>query len=495
MNLRRRDPAAWLALSAAAVWLLARLLRMVLHPLPHYEAESAMAWSTHLLTQGQSPWSLANYPASLNAYGIGYHLLCAPFARIFGSTLPLHRGVSVACLLLAASLIYFAARRLGQPRVLSAWAALVCLAAWSINITPTARPDALVLLLYLGALALVEAGESAEGALVLSALLSAAAFYVKPYGILAAPIAWLSLAWRGRWRATVSHGLITGAVWLLLSVWVRAFHPLYFEQVFLVNLNIAGADFLHRAAQWKQLLPECAALALLVLGGLFSGRPGVPALLERLGRPWLMPLFVSALAFHFKLSLHTGATLTYFYQLVLPCLVLAALAQWQGRPLWALGFAFGCLSIGLGWSLAQAPYAPLQADRAGAAQLEAYLAPSQHPAGNGHAAAFLWPRGSVVFDYGQAEFARFAERDHGWPRLFPHAAELTQRRLRFEAAMVRAIQSQRFGVLAMGRQGSPLEAALDPAYALFLQAALHSPQVPYQVFQLGLYRPRGRVRH
>jgi hypothetical protein len=489
MNLRSRQGAVWAALGLGALWVLARLLRMIQHPLPHYEAESAMAWSTHLILQGQSPWTLANYPASLNVYGIGYHLLCAPFAWAFGSSLGLHRAVSVVCLLTAAGLIYSAGRRMGQSQTLCAWAALACLAAWSINITPTARPDALVVLFYLAALALVEAGEATAGALALSALLSAGAFYVKPYGVLAAPIACLSLALRGRWRAAVGYGLLTSAAWLGLAVLVRAFHPLYFEQVFLVNLNIAGADSAHRAAQWKLLLPECAGLFLLVLAGLASG-PW--QLLERLRRPWLVPLLVSVAAFHLKLSLHSGAHLTYFYQLCLPCLVLAALAQWQGRAGWAGGLALGLLSLSLGRSLADAPYGPLQADRAGAAQLQALLAPALRPAGNGHAAAFLWDRGSVVFDYGQAEFARYSEPDHGWTRLFPHSSELTQKRLRYEASMARAIRARHFGVLAMGMQGSPLEAALNPGYRLFTRAVLQSPQVPYQGFEIDLFRAKPR---
>jgi hypothetical protein len=481
---------AWAVAVAGALGLALRLWQMVVYPLPHYEAESAMAWSTHLLLQGQSPWSWSSYPAAINVYGIGYPALCAPFAWIFGTALPILRAVSVACLGASALLLYRLSRRSGHSALVCAWAALACAAAWSVNISPTARPDTLTVGLYLASLGCLEKPDPDAGDAFSAAALASLAFFVKPYGLLAWPLSAAALLARGRWSLLIQHSLSCMALLAVGALCLRSSHPLYFEEVFLNNLNIAGQDFAHRTAQWRALAPESAALITLWGLGLHGGQGW--ALGPWLRRPWVLAFGLSALAFHFKLSLHSGATLTYFYQLCLPLLVLAALNQ-PPRWRWALPLGLAALSLSLVWRLASAPYGSLPAEVAAVAELEEALAPHLRPTGNGHAAIFLWPRGSVVYDYGQGEFAAFSESDHGWPRLFPHGPALQARRLRFEAAWSRALRQQRFGIVAFGQQDGPYRLALDQAYQVGVQLMPWSPQVPYQSFVLDLYYPQTKA--
>jgi hypothetical protein len=471
-----------------AGWAL-RMLQMALYPLPHYDAESTMAWSTHLLLQGLSPWSLSQYPAALNAYGIGYPLLCAPFAWAFGCSLTVLRFVSLACLLGAAALVYAAARRLGLGAVTAFWAALACLASWSISYTPIAKSDGLVTLLFISGLFLSESFPSDSRRAALVGALGALAFFVKPYGILAVPWALAALAWRRRWREAVVLGFTFGAGFLALAVWIRANHPLYFEEVFLLNMNIAQRDFAHRWQQWKALGLFCGAVGAFALAALLW-RPR-SSFTSRLALPWVLPCLASLALFHFKLSLHSAAGLTYFFQMTWPCLILAGAALAKLHA-WERGFLLplvACTLILVGWDPGS-PYLPFRSYRALDEQLTQELAPHKRPAGRGYAAMWLWPRGSVTLDYGQAEFARYGEDNHGWSWAFPSAPAMAAKRVRFEKGMASLISQGRFGVIAVGGQETtPIESSAMEWGRIYANAYMMTPQLPVGV-RLSLIRPK-----
>ena len=136
-------------------WLVVMHARMVLSPAPQEMREGAVVWITQLLLEGRNPYSLTELPEGANVYGIFYHLVVLPFARVFGNSFAVHRIVSAAAILGACALLYRMLRRMEVSRALSAIGVLVLYSSSVYFTSPLARPDSLGLLLSLASLTLL----------------------------------------------------------------------------------------------------------------------------------------------------------------------------------------------------------------------------------------------------------------------------------------------------------------------------------------------------
>jgi len=83
----------------------------VTFPYPLESFEGAMLLTTRVLLHGENPYALANMPVAINVYGINYHLLVYPFARLWGSTFLVHRAVSAVFIWLSCILFFVILRR------------------------------------------------------------------------------------------------------------------------------------------------------------------------------------------------------------------------------------------------------------------------------------------------------------------------------------------------------------------------------------------------
>src|SRR5207253_771871 len=103
----RRIAAAATGIAALmAAYLVLLHLRMIVSPAPQEMREGAIIWITRLLLEGRNPYSIAELPASTNAYGILYHLVVLPFARAFGNGYTVHRAVSAVAIAGSCALMY-----------------------------------------------------------------------------------------------------------------------------------------------------------------------------------------------------------------------------------------------------------------------------------------------------------------------------------------------------------------------------------------------------
>src|SRR5215510_15970113 len=93
---------------------------MVVSLAPQEMREGAVIWITRLLLEGRNPYSLAELPASTYAYGIVYHLIVLPFARLFGNGYTVHRAVSAVAIAGSCALMYRLLRRAGTHLALAA---------------------------------------------------------------------------------------------------------------------------------------------------------------------------------------------------------------------------------------------------------------------------------------------------------------------------------------------------------------------------------------
>src|SRR5262249_19812381 len=106
-----------------------------------------VVWITRLLLEGRNPYTLAELPESANVYGIFYHVVVYPLARVFGNGFGVHRLVSALAILGACALIYRLLRRLGVDETFAWIGTLIFYLPKIFFPAPPARRDGLGVLL------------------------------------------------------------------------------------------------------------------------------------------------------------------------------------------------------------------------------------------------------------------------------------------------------------------------------------------------------------
>src|SRR4051812_6143490 len=120
------DPPAAVAPSRSRLLVVASLLSLGLFfggvriaasllasPNPQEYREPAALLSTGLLLQGKNPYALEFQPVFTNLYGILYHLVVYPLAKLAGDTYTVHRAVATAFVLAAAASLAWGLRVAG----------------------------------------------------------------------------------------------------------------------------------------------------------------------------------------------------------------------------------------------------------------------------------------------------------------------------------------------------------------------------------------------
>jgi hypothetical protein len=74
---------------------------------------------TKILLSGGNPFSFDNLPLGMTNYGLGYNLAVLPFAALFGNTLVVHRAVTFAFILLAASIVFLSLNKSARDPALA----------------------------------------------------------------------------------------------------------------------------------------------------------------------------------------------------------------------------------------------------------------------------------------------------------------------------------------------------------------------------------------
>ena len=206
--------------------------------------------------------------------------------------------------------------------------------------------------------------------LVWSVVLSLAAFYTKPYFLLAlAMVIAYTFLFVSKRRAFV-HALLCAAALLVSFMVVRRLFPFYFVYVLVTSYLDSGPSTSHLLLQLVRLrqefYPVMALGLLVVLAAVWMKRGGMADAPSRtLGvdlRHPALPLLAakmdyfgfaaigSTLAFLLVLGPHTGQFMTYAYQLMLPPFLiwLGLHLEPQGRLLWIIVPVLGLNLVGFG---------------------------------------------------------------------------------------------------------------------------------------------------
>lgn len=317
--------------------------------------EGAAQVMTGFLLGRNNPFIFENQPLAMNNYGLGYYVIVAPFAALFGNTLFVHRSVTFVFVLLSSLAGFFVIQQT-RRNVASALAG-----AAFIMISLTAQggigafPSAMGTFLFMLAVLIPFLNRFRFTSLLLSALFSIVAFYAKPYFALG----FLIVASYLFLFVSKKTGLLYGVLFLTLFVVsfcaMRLVFPLYFINTVIGNIANTTRSFAHLFAQLAKLLAYFfpvlfASLLLLVFEkGILNRGTGRAFNL----RAWDQPLFnarpdyffyaflCALLAFVFLLGPHIGSYMSYAYQLVMPIFFCWFFLKFDPRKKW--GFLIAVL--------------------------------------------------------------------------------------------------------------------------------------------------------
>jgi hypothetical protein len=319
------DALLWLAVAALGLAAFSYHVLLCTFPYQLGPSEGGLLQSARALQQGWDPWSPRLAPEYCNLYGIGYPYVAAQLSRLAPAMdlLLLLRLITAASLFLALGMIYLGLRSARAPALAAAAACSAFYGAILFHDTQAARPDGLLLALYL--LSVVWTLQMGWGNVLFAGAVAGSAYFVKPYGLLALPLVWALLWMQGRRRdawLSLAAALGSGLVLTALVLWRS---PLYFEGTFMVHLHAGNPSLAWMWQQWQDLFwihwPVELALVLTWAWALWRRRSLWPT------GPWRLWAGAAALAFAALLcgpGGHTGAWLSYYNQLLLPFLFMAA---------------------------------------------------------------------------------------------------------------------------------------------------------------------------
>ena len=317
---------------ASSLWSIYFALVTISIPYQIEFREGAAQVMTEFLLHRNNPFRLENQPLAMNNYGLGYNLVVVPFAALFGNTLTVHRWVTFVFIILsslAGFLVVYKIRR-------EIPSALACAAFILIGLTARggigAFPSAIGTFLFMVALLVPFLRDFDPVSLIVSILVSIAAFYSKAYFVLGFGIVASYLFLFISKKKGLLYGVLFLSVFAISLLAARLAFPLYFINTVIGNISNTERSSTHLFSQLTQLLfyffpVLLSSLLMLVVEREGSRNKTIPAFDIRTGKQPLINaapdyLLYSSLctliAFILFLGPHIGNYLSYAYQLVIP---------------------------------------------------------------------------------------------------------------------------------------------------------------------------------
>lgn len=444
-------------------WLLVLHVRMILSPAPQEMREGAIIWITRLLLEGRNPYALSELPASTDAYGIVYHLVVLPFARVFGNGYTVHRAVSAAAIAGACALLYRLLRRERTDRVLAAVGVMLFYASSLYFVAPLARPDGLGVLFCIASITWLFTDDLTPRRFLMGLTFAILALLTKVYLAFPPFVAALYVFVFVSPKRGLIYGVAAMAAASAVLLIMTAFYPAYISVSLIDNMNSStyyDVDHMKRQTlDWLSYsLPLTVGLAAVLFRAAASG--SLVRGLRTRPSPFAFASAVNAVVFFAVFAGHPGAHMTYLFHLVTPLLIVAVLPQ-LGEESWVRALVVVALPIAF---VANAHYFPLTFDRfrtaeATAAQLTDVIRSHAHVLGSTEVAGEIALAGQRVFDSGHSQYFGTAASDHRWPGLAP--ADLLRARWdSFLNEIDTGITGERFDLIIRSRRPGLIPSAL-----------------------------------
>ncbi|MDD5570114.1 MAG: hypothetical protein PHD97_03055 [Bacteroidales bacterium] len=346
---------------------------IITNPYPSEYREGALIETTNMLLNGENPYSIENQPHT-NVYGILYSIACYPFAKIFGSTLLIHRAISGLFIFLSCFVVFLFAKRRKLPLIFTCLLSLILYGTLLYFITPLSRPDSLGLFMFLLALYIPYKYDYSYKSLMISIILGILAFFTKSFFLLLFPYLCSYIFLFNSKKKGLIYLFLSTALTVPTILFLNSFMETYVTNTFFNHINFSSWQPCNINYFLKQMLFfiksnfgifVIALLSLIIvifemkkeikssvinfkLTGFISNRINFNKPLFKYNLHCIFfYLFCSAIILSLtNTGRHTGAWMTYFYQLLSPFLVLTVLEMIKKTyKQYVFFFVFGALNI------------------------------------------------------------------------------------------------------------------------------------------------------
>jgi hypothetical protein len=463
--------------------LLALHFAMILNPFPNEYREGAILLSTKLIVEGGNPYTLENQPEFTNLYGIIYHLVVYPFAKVFGSTLIVHRTISAFFIFASCIVLFVAAHRMKVSLALCFTGATIFYAHLLFFAAPLARPDSLGMFLFLCSIFIPWRFNYSVLSLLSSISIGILAFLTKPYFILAIfYIGTYIFLFRSKMRSIKYFGavLISLVSTILL---INGLFECYWNNTFFVFANASNLDYpdypgiqLYKYAEYN--LGMVAILFLVIfrfseklqrkLQQLTRLKDKISSTLisfTSLNKPlfninlasgleWSFYMLLSLGLFYFKFGRHNGSWLVYINHLVSPFLIIIALRFVSEKRLGKLILlTLLCLNL---FSVTKADVLPSpNLDNIAWEEIKVLISQHQNILNSPAIVPLLIEQGKRVYDSGLTEYFHHGIKRNIFGINFPGGESVKNRNEQFIQEVTKTIESKGFDLVTMTNHYSP----------------------------------------
>jgi hypothetical protein len=351
----------WALILAVALMAFGYHVQICFFPYQRSPSEAGFYQSVRALHLGLNPWAPENAPDYFNTYGIGYPWLVQQLKRLAPAMplLTVLRLCTAGSIFLALGMLFLAMRDAGARWMESSAACLCVYAGLLYSDTPNARADGLMVALYV--MAVVWVLRPGRASALTAGVLAGLGFFVKPQGLLAAPVA-IALLWtQGRRKDAGWVMLATLGTWLAMAGLMAWKFPYYFEGTSLLQFATKEVSLAALLNQWYGLAQIHWPVLLLAAGSLvWAWSRGKSVAPQGAARAWALGALTVWVVFILGPGGHLGAYLTYYNHQFLPFffvfLVLWLLQLGLKRQVLALVLVINAASA-LGVSLLKEPLA------------------------------------------------------------------------------------------------------------------------------------------
>lgn len=344
--------------------------KLITHELPLDYNEGGMLEITSTIARGENPFSLENQPVHISVYPVLYNIAVAPFTRLFGNTLELHRVLAGLFILACCALCYYQCRRESGTPTDSFIAAALVYAGLIYYSTPIASPNSLGLFLFLAAITIPWVHGFSTRSLALTIVLGVLAFFTKQYFIACIGYVALYLFLAASKKRAIYFGITALAIFVMALAVVSYTSPYYLEDTFFAVQS--GAEFASSDDQVILQFKEYSQIYLPLLVILFvaTGQKlfsivhvetrnghamdkGAWLNLLEFDKPLLRraPNYIwlccgcSVIIIVLALGKNRGNHLTYLFQLISPFMLVGTFALISKMPKWRWPFRFLILLV------------------------------------------------------------------------------------------------------------------------------------------------------
>lgn len=420
---------------------------LVIFPYPGGLREGAMMTSTDALVKGLNPYDMSLQPKFMNQYGIIYPLLAWPWAKLFGTTILIHRMVSAFSILASCILIFLVLNKAKVPILPNIWAVVMLYASLLFpgTSTPSIDPGGTAMFFFLLTIFIPWFCKYSYPSLAISILCGLLAFYTKSYAFLGALV---MLSYLFLFVSKIKgffYGLLLLTASVISIMTVNHILQAYFDNCIFTHINMepgwTSMERLHvqtvkywQLHQWTFML-----IGIFILGygfknfrllGALKGVSlrGASAMKQSLSpnEPLIklyFPLVLyaalcSSFVLYMSLGRHGGAMYWYFFQLLSPFLLAGAAWVFSRYKYWPL-VCVPFLILNLHIMTADHDYKLFNRSLTGWPQISALISQHQRILNSPLIAPILIEQHKEVFDNGQAEyFLPGGERISWMKRLF-----------------------------------------------------------------------------